>query len=270
MKNGDYAGAIVLFERVRPQLRYCLAHRPLTITLVSPPTATLQCIEGTDNLLQISGWKFDGLDIMVRQRLCEALYAAGRTKDAGESLLNLVSAIDEDVEPRWAFITEWVSGESIVFLMFFVHRIFSADFTCRYFSTPESNATRHDNPSVPPAPFNSPTSTALLRLWARATLPSCSWKNALVTASDVSNSFCCDVLWPDAYGLEFITPRFVTYQTICDFLEGIDRITDAAECFHQMVKELSVEVETDGDQMKWGLGEESRMSASGGHVTVLF
>ncbi|KAF8556431.1 TPR-like protein [Imleria badia] len=32
----------------------------------------------------ISGWKFDNLDVTIRQRLCEALYAAGRTKDAVE------------------------------------------------------------------------------------------------------------------------------------------------------------------------------------------
>ena len=68
------------------------------------------------HLWQISGWKFDDLDITIRQRLCEALYAAGRPKDAGESLLKTVNTFDEVVymsEP----VNKWVSGEFILHVL---------------------------------------------------------------------------------------------------------------------------------------------------------
>ena len=48
---------------------------------------------------------------MLRQRLCEALYAAGRIKEAGESLLDLVNTVDEDVYMTGPILT-WVSGKS--------------------------------------------------------------------------------------------------------------------------------------------------------------
>ena len=70
----------------------------------------------------MSGWKFDNLHIAVRQRLCEALYVAGRRKDAEESLLEMVNRFDEEVymsEP----ITKWFSGESILYpLVFYVFK----------------------------------------------------------------------------------------------------------------------------------------------------
>ena len=68
-------------------------------------------IETAHDLLQISGWKFDGLDITIGQRHCEALYAAGRTKDAAEGLLKLVSISDEDTDSSRSSIAEWVSSE---------------------------------------------------------------------------------------------------------------------------------------------------------------
>ena len=63
------------------------------------------------HLRQISGWKFDDLDITIRRRLCEALHAAGRTNDAGESLSEIVNTVEEEVySMRWP-ITPLVSGE---------------------------------------------------------------------------------------------------------------------------------------------------------------
>ncbi|KAF8552626.1 WD40 repeat-like protein [Imleria badia] len=153
MQNRDYAGAILLFERARPQMRYYLAHHLFTITF-------------------ISGWQFDGLDVKIRQRLGEALYVAGRTKDAAECLLKLLNTFDEDVDSSQPIISEWVS-----------------DFTHRCLSTSESNATRHGNPPVLQVPLDSQISTALLREWAKATMAGRSWKDALVTAAGVSISF---------------------------------------------------------------------------------
>ena len=44
---------------------------------------------------------------MIRQRLCDALYAAGRTQDAVESLLAMVNALEEAVDSN---IAQWISG----------------------------------------------------------------------------------------------------------------------------------------------------------------
>ena len=72
----------------------------------------------------MSGWKFDNLHITVRQRLCEALYGAGRRKDAEESLLEMVNSFDEEVYTS-KLITKWVSGESILYpLVFHVSKTF--------------------------------------------------------------------------------------------------------------------------------------------------
>ena len=62
----------------------------------------------------MSGWVFDNVHIIVRQRLCEALYASGRKGAARESLLEMVNTFGEQVytlEP----ITKWVSRESILY-----------------------------------------------------------------------------------------------------------------------------------------------------------
>ena len=68
-----------------------------------------QYIESTHTLGQISGWKFETLDITTQQRLCEALYSARRTRDAGESLLKLVNTSKEVYMRR--DVVEWISGE---------------------------------------------------------------------------------------------------------------------------------------------------------------
>ena len=66
----------------------------------------------------MSGWKFDNLHITVRQRICEALYLAGRRKDAAESLLEMVYSFDEEICTS-ELITKWVSGESILYPLVF-------------------------------------------------------------------------------------------------------------------------------------------------------
>ena len=47
---------------------------------------------------------------MVRQRLSEALYLAGRRMDAGKSLLELINTFGEEVYMH-GDIVEWVSSE---------------------------------------------------------------------------------------------------------------------------------------------------------------
>ncbi|KAF8119884.1 hypothetical protein EV363DRAFT_1440067 [Boletus edulis] len=90
MEGSDYESAIHSFELARSQMPYRVR---LSFFIVS----------------QISGWRFDDLGITIRQRLCEALYAAGRTMDAGKSLLELVDTVGKantHVEEA-----EWVLGE---------------------------------------------------------------------------------------------------------------------------------------------------------------
>ena len=55
--------------------------------------------------------------------------------------------------------------------------------------------------------------------------------------------------------LEFIAPRRVVYQTICEQLEAAARITDATECFQEMMDELGEEVYTTGPTTEWFYGE---------------
>ena len=111
MESGNYEDAIRSFEYAQAQLRPHTSQALLIVSLVSFLTAILQRIEIDRYRGQISGWKFDELDIALRQRLCEALYAAGRTNEAGKSLLDIVNNVDEEVYMRGP-ITTWVSGES--------------------------------------------------------------------------------------------------------------------------------------------------------------
>ena len=66
----------------------------------------------------MSGWKFDNFHITVRQRLCEALYVAGRRKDADKSLLEMVSSFDQEVYTN-ELTTKWVSGELTLYPLVF-------------------------------------------------------------------------------------------------------------------------------------------------------
>jgi hypothetical protein len=77
----------------------------LMVSLVSILMGGFQRIEISHRLRQMFGWKFDNLDITIAQRLCEDLYAASHTKDAGESLLKLV--FDEVVQAGGEPCTVW-------------------------------------------------------------------------------------------------------------------------------------------------------------------
>ena len=110
MERSDYEGAIQSFEHARAQMRHYGGRPLLVVSLVSFLMGLLQRIEIAHRLRQISGWKFDNLEITIRQRLCEAIYAAGRTRDAGGSLLKLVHTFREEVYMNRP-ITEWVIGE---------------------------------------------------------------------------------------------------------------------------------------------------------------
>ncbi|KAF8430779.1 hypothetical protein L210DRAFT_3730379, partial [Boletus edulis BED1] len=202
MELSDYEGATHSFQRARAQSR----------SDVGPPLFAISLI---------SGWKFDNLDITIRQCLCEALYAMGRTMDAGESLLEIVNALDEKAYNDVP-ITKWIS-----------------DFTQQYLSTFENDGHAASNPSGdgdprrPHATVNSQTPILLLREWAKAILASGEWRGALVASAN------------------FVVPRFAIYQVMCERLEATSRIVDAVECFHEMTRELGGGIYMSGFTIEW-------------------
>ena len=96
----------------------------------------------------------------IRQRFCEALYAAGRIKEASKSLLNIVNIFDKGVYMTGPIVT-WVSGESCYLVPALYIRHFASDFLQRCLSTPESNVD---------AILHSKSPTPLLREWAKSKL----------------------------------------------------------------------------------------------------
>ncbi|KAH0838810.1 WD40-repeat-containing domain protein [Lanmaoa asiatica] len=196
--ESDYQGAIQLFERARAQTRHHGCRSLLVISL-------------------ISGWKFDDLAITTRQRLCEALYAAGFMRDASENLLDMVNTFDEEVYASKP-ITNWVSDIKQRCAEKLVH---SGDAA--------ADARRHDDaithysaalslsPAVPQDifikrskvnvarelwkdalddtnqvmaldPLSAWGHESVLMEWAKVNLTDMSWKNALATAGRVSVS----------------------------------------------------------------------------------
>ena len=130
MERSDYESAIQSFERAQAQMRHYEGRSLLVVSLVGLPMGVLQCIEIAHQFGQIFGWKFDNLDFTVRQRLCEALYAVGRTlKDAGQSFLELVDTLNEEVYMSGP-ITKWISGECT-----FTCLIASFKFFCQILAT---------------------------------------------------------------------------------------------------------------------------------------
>ena len=54
---------------------------------------------------------------------------------------------------------------------------------------------------------------------------------------------------------KFIAPRSAIYRAICECLEAIGNVTDANECFRQMVDELVEQANVHDEQVVWALGE---------------
>lgn len=107
IENGEYQDAVQWFERARTRMR---PHGSRALLLVSLVSSLMALLKPFMNLQQISGWKFDDLDLTIRQSLCEAVFAAGRIKEAGESLLIMIHAMDKDTYMTRP-VRSWVSGE---------------------------------------------------------------------------------------------------------------------------------------------------------------
>ena len=120
----------------------------------------------------------------VGQRLCDALYAAGRIKEAGEALLNIVSFFDEGVYMAESVIS-WFSGRLCCLVPSLYTRHSATDFLQRCLSTENSYDT-----TLPTPPLNE---------WVKLQLRGCSWNDALAAAHDVTITLCSGIpRWPDA------------------------------------------------------------------------
>ncbi|KAF8546305.1 hypothetical protein OG21DRAFT_1176634 [Imleria badia] len=181
LERKDYEGAIQLFERAQTQIRFHESRRLWTISL-------------------ISGWQFDDLEITIQRQLCEALYAAGRAKQAEDALLKMVNSHTHITEP----ITAWIS-----------------DFIQRCLTTPGPESSG-DATSEADRQEHATTSPLLLAEWARIKLATNTWRDVLASA------------------VGFRVPRVMIYRATCERLEMSDRLVDAIDCFHHMVNELAI------------------------------
>lgn len=109
-------------------------------------------------------------------RLCEALHAAGRINDAGKSLLELLSTFDEVISET---MTNWVHGEFVSPRLFSCIQAYLSDFIRQCLSTP---LTENSDDGMS-------TYTPLLKVWAKAISANGSWRDALISAGDVSVFF---------------------------------------------------------------------------------
>jgi hypothetical protein len=137
---------------------------------------------------------------------------------------------------------------------------FPSDFTRRCLSAPESDggaAAQHNNAPTLHAALDLPSPTPLLTEWAKATLARTSWKDALIAAAGVSIFVWSSTLRgiDTLMVLQFTLPRITVYRVICERLEAIERVTDAIECFLEMMSEFGGEVYTSVPMTEWVSGE---------------
>ena len=108
--------------------------------------------------------------------------------DASKSFLELVNTYEVEVYTSETII-EWISSKLTSCLFAAAHQPFVSDFTQRYLSAPESEDHNLLTTTLNAATLRTEP-TPLLKEWAKATLASRSWRDALVTAVDVSISYC--------------------------------------------------------------------------------
>ena len=110
MERSDYEDAIQSFTHARTQMGHHTNGPLYVVSLVTVLRRTMQRIEKTHSHSQISGWKFDNLDITIRRHLCETLYAAGRTSDAVGHFHQMTSESEEETHLDGEHL-EWILGE---------------------------------------------------------------------------------------------------------------------------------------------------------------
>ena len=123
-------------------------------------------------------------------------------REAGESLMHLVNTVEEEDYMTGPIIT-WVSGKLCYLVPLLCIQRFATDFLQRYLSTIKSSVD---------TTLDSPPPTPLLRQWAKSKLTGGSWRDALLSALNVSIPFCSSALrlfdLPLFWSLKPRDPRF--------------------------------------------------------------
>ena len=117
-----------------------------------------------------------------------------------------------------------------------------------------SIATHEEAMRLSPYALDSPTHTQFLKEWAKQHWGVARGRMSSLPLPVLVSTFSLICL-PGLTLLEFVVPRFTIYRIIYEYLEKIGRITDASECFHQMVDELVGQANAHDEQVHWVLGE---------------
>ena len=113
VENRDHNNAIRSFERARAHIRPHTSAELLELSLAGFLPTIQHCTESDRYLWQISGWKFDNLGVTIQLQLCEAHYAAGHTKRAGETVLEIAKSFGDEMFTSNG-LSKWVCGELIL------------------------------------------------------------------------------------------------------------------------------------------------------------
>ena len=120
IESGDYNSAVRSFEHARAQMRPHTSPELLQVSLVSLLPTIQQCTKFDCYLRQISGWQFDNLGTAIQRQLCEALYAVGHTKRAGEAVLEIANPFGDGMYTSDG-LSEWAFGKLYTMRTVVVH-----------------------------------------------------------------------------------------------------------------------------------------------------
>lgn len=154
---------------------------------------------------QITGWKFDELDVLIQQGLCEALYAADRIKDVVECFRRMLDEFGEKMNPhdehlKWA-LGEWSHNTSPS-----LHKHFSSDFRQRsanrleHLADAATDAQRYDEAIshyTIALSLDPPSTQGILTKRTKAFVAIGSWKLALDDVNQVRPLFPMYVRFAD-------------------------------------------------------------------------
>ncbi|KAF8439820.1 hypothetical protein L210DRAFT_3645803 [Boletus edulis BED1] len=171
MQRGNYGGAIESFEHARAQMRQYESQPLLMISL-------------------ISGWRFDLLGFMIRQGLCKALYAAGRTKDAADCFHQMTSELGGETNQH---------GDRLEWNLDFCQR--SSEKLERLGDT-AADSQRHDEAIshyTTVLSLDPPSPHSILTKRSKAYLATGSWKQAL---DDANQAIRLDPSFPWGYEMK--------------------------------------------------------------------
>ncbi|KAI9462971.1 hypothetical protein HD554DRAFT_1425706 [Boletus coccyginus] len=209
MECHDYEGAIQSFECAQAQMQHH-ASRPLSMISL------------------ISGWKFDHLGTVIQQRLCEALYEAGRTKDAVECFNQMASELEGEIN---------LHGEQFEWTLDFRQR---SSEKSEHLGDTAVDSQRHDEAIshyTTALSLDPPSPQGILIKRSKALTATGSWKQALDDANQVIN---LDPSSPWGYGIKHAA------------LHKAGHYDDAVDAFETMLSKIAqspdLDIQRHGDQ----------------------